>query len=159
MPGKRTKAGPPLAAAGLVVALALALIPAGAGAAPIEPQKGTYRGKTKQESVTKSARRIEFKVNKKKTRITLTLEPAVGRNFCISPPVFTIEGPVKAKLKRGRFGFVRTFSGSRFNRIRGRFVAPDKIEGEAIYYFDESDAGLCSAGRTKVRFIAKRKKG
>jgi len=145
--------------AGLLAALALLLIPAGAGAAPIEPKKGTYRGKTKQERVADSARRIELKLNAKKTRITLTAEPAVARNFCISPPVFLLDQPsVTTKLKRGRFGFSRTFVGSKINRIRGTFVTPEKIEGEAIYHFEDSDAGLCSAGRTKIRFTATKKK-
>ena len=142
-----------------MAAIALTLPVAGAGAAPIEPQKGTYRGNTKQKSVLKSARVIELKVNRKHTRITLTREPAVARNFCISPPVFLLdETTVTAKLKRGRFAFVRTFFGSKMNRIRGRFVAPDTIEGEAIYHFQDSDAGLCSEGKTKVRFTAERKK-
>jgi hypothetical protein len=65
--------------------------------------------------------------------------------------------PVSTKLRRGRFGFSRTFVGSRIDRITGRFVASSEIEGEALYNFAGSDAGLCAAGATKVRFSAKRR--
>ncbi len=153
-------------AATLASALALGPFLPAAGAAPeatggqgeVQPQKGTYRGKTQQQSVESSVRVIELKVNRKRTRIELTVEPAVARDFCIAPPVFVLDGaPVSTRLKRGRFGFARTFVGSRIDRIRGRFVAPGEIEGEAIYHFAASDAGLCGAGSTKVRFSAKRR--
>ena len=155
-----------VAAATLASALALGALQPVAGAAPqtgggtgkVEPRKGTYRGKTKQRSVESSARTIEFEVNRKRTRIELTLEPTVARDFCIAPPVFVLDGvPTSARLKRGRFGFSRTFVGSRIDRIKGRFVAPEEIEGEAVYNFAGSDAGLCAAGATKVRFSAKRR--
>jgi hypothetical protein len=155
-----------VAAATLVSALALGALQPVAGAAPqpgggtgkIEPRKGTYRGKTAQRSVARSARTIEFDLNRKGTRIELTVEPTVARDFCIAPPVFVVDGETaSARLKRGRFGFSRTFVGSRFDRIKGRFIAPEEIEGEAVYNFAGSDAGLCAAGTTKVRFSAKRR--
>lgn len=170
MPRTRTvsRIGGALAAAALASALAPALsssaagaAPAGEGAeasAPVTPQKGTYRGKTAQRSVQSSARTIELKVNRKHTRIELTLEPVVARGFCIAPPVFVVDGDVPStRLRRGRFTFERTFVGSRVDRISGRFVAPGEIEGEATYNFAGSDAGLCSAGATSVRFSAKRR--
>jgi hypothetical protein len=155
-----------VAAATLVSALALDALQPLAGAAPkspagagkIEPRKGTYRGRTEQRAVASSARAIELDVNRKRTRIELIVEPTVARDFCIASPVFVLDGvPVSARLKRGRFGFSRTFVGSRFDRITGRFVSPEEIEGEAVYNFAGSDAGLCSPGATKVRFSAKRR--
>jgi hypothetical protein len=154
------------AAAILASALALDFSLSFAGAAPkadvgpakIEPRKGTYRGKTAQRSVESSVRVIELKVNRRRTRIELTVEPTVARDFCIAPPVFVLDGePATTRLRRGRFGFSRTFGGSRIDRIEGRFVASDEIEGEAIYHFAASDGGLCAAGSTKIRFSAKRR--
>jgi len=155
----RTGTSPRIAAAAtaaLLAALTLAL--AGPGiAAPVAPKKGTYKGKTSQRSVNASFRQIEFKVNGKRTRITLTVEPVVARNFCVSAPVFLAEGSsVSTKLRRGRFAFTETFVGSKFHRIAGRFVAPDEIEGEATYWFAESDAGLCGAGSTTTKFSAEK---
>jgi hypothetical protein len=160
-----SRIGAALTASALASSVALALVLPGAAAAPvdqppakIEPRKGTYGGKTKQRSVEGSARRIELRVNAKGTRIELTVEPTVARDFCIAPPTFVVDGVTPTtRVKRGRFGFSHTFVGSRIDRITGTFVAPDEIEGEALYHFAASDAGLCSAGTTKVRFSAKKR--
>lgn len=144
-----------------VAALALLLVPATAGGQSVSPKKGAYSGSTQQTDVLQSARKIEFKV--KGTRISLTTEPAVARDFCISAPVFLLDvTEVTAKLsKRGRFSFVSTFVGSKTNRITGAFDAKGNIEGEITYHFPDSDAGLCSAGSTKTTFSANqgKKKG
>jgi hypothetical protein len=156
MPRTRTSTRIAAAVAAAAVGLALAAPDPGSAAA-VQPQKGTYGGKTSQRSVDTSFRRIEFKVNGKRTRITLTVEPVVARNFCVSSPVFLAEAAtVRTKLRRGRFAFTETFVGSKFNRIAGRFVSPTEIEGEATYWFAESDAGLCGAGSTTTRFSAEK---
>ena len=36
-------------------------------------------------------------------------------------------------------------------------MTPDKIEGEIVYRFNASDAGLCVAGTTRTKFSAKRR--
>jgi hypothetical protein len=156
MPGTRTVPGAAAFASGLAIVTAL-LLPPPAPAAPVQLEKGTYKGKTSQRSVETSFRGIEFKVNGKHTRITLTVEPVVARNFCVSSPVFLAEAATTStKLRRGRFAFTETFVGSKFNRIAGRFVSPTEIEGEATYWFAESDAGLCGAGSTTTRFSAEK---
>lgn len=147
--------GPALA--GLLGAIVLAALPVGAGAAPVKVQKGVYSGHTKQSRVSQSARAVGLKVQGNRKRIVLTTEPAVARNLCISAPVFLLdETKVTAKIRRGKFKFARTFVGSKQNRIRGRFTEPGVIEGVIVYHFRHSDAGLCGAGKTRVRFTAER---
>jgi len=148
----------PLALTVVVVAVMLGIAQGSAGgAASVTPTKGTYSGHTKQDNVLKSARAIGFKVNGKRTRISLTTEPVIARQFCASPPVFLLDvNSVSTKLKRGKFSFSATFSGSKINKIKGQFVTNKSIEGEITYFFATSDAGLCSAGKTTTTFTAKK---
>ncbi|MDP9228475.1 MAG: hypothetical protein M3M99_05410 [Actinomycetota bacterium] len=142
-------------AAVAVIALASVVGESG-GAAPIAPKKGEYRGKTAQQAVASSARQIAFKLKGKK--ISLTAEPLVARNFCVSPPVFLLDvASVSTKFKGNRFKFTSTFIGSKMDKISGRFVSSTKIEGEVLYHFPESASGLCGAGTTRISFSAKRK--
>jgi hypothetical protein len=41
------------------------------------------------------------------------------------------------------------------DKIHGRFIAPNEVQGYAIYHFFAQD--LCSGGRSKVNFSAKHK--
>jgi hypothetical protein len=125
--------------------------------AAVQPRKGTYKGKTSQASVEAPFRQIAFKVKGK--RITLTVEPVIRHDFCLSPPVFVEEGapPVTKKISaNGSFSFDRTFEGSRINRIRGTFVDDRTIEGTARYFFPDSASGQCAAGKETPRFTARR---
>jgi hypothetical protein len=125
--------------------------------AAVQPRKGTYKGKTSQVSVEAPFRQIAFKVKGK--RITLTVEPVIRHDFCLSPPVFVEEGapPVTKKISaNGSFSFDRTFEGSRINRIRGTFVDDRTIEGTARYFFPDSASGQCAAGKETPRFTARR---
>ena len=125
----------------------------GAADAGIAVKTGRYRGSTTQQAVTDSFRRIDFTVNKGK--VILTTEPTVAREFCVSTPVFTLGGATaKRKLGRNRtFTFTHTSLGTKVDKIHGRFVAPDEVEGFAIYHFQAQD--LCSGGRSRVNFSAK----
>jgi hypothetical protein len=125
----------------------------GTGLAKSRFKGGTYSGKTDQDSVSSSFRKLEFKI--KKGKVTLTTEPVVNRDLCVSTPVFTLDGdPVKPLSKRGAFTFTKTFQGDKIDKISGRFTSPKKIEGFAIYHFFGSD--LCTEGKTKVKFEATR---
>jgi hypothetical protein len=122
-----------------------------------KPRSGNYKGTTTQQSVVASARRITFRV--KSRRITLTTEPVVRRDFCLTPPVFIEEeGQVVTKKisRNGTFSFERTFVGQKVNRIRGTFVDDHTIEGTATYHFPASASGQCSAGKESPRFTAER---
>jgi hypothetical protein len=141
----------------ILVPLALLLVavewtvPAGAGT-PIKT--GKYSGKTTQAAVGTAFRKIEFKV--KKGRVTLTTEPSVAREDCVSSPVFTLDGTPSKKLGKDRtFTITHTFLGNKIDKIHGRFVESNEIEGYAIYHFAAQD--LCSAGKSKVNFSAKHK--
>ena len=116
---------------------------------------GNYAGSTTQQAVTPSFRKIRFTV--KKGRVTLTTEPSVARGDCVSTPVFTLGGTtVSKKLSRnGSFTFTHTFFGTKIDKIHGKFVSTDEVEGYAVYNFFGQD--LCSAGRAKVNFSAKHK--
>ena len=152
-----------LAVAGLVAVPAIGPISAGGApvttTGPIVPKKGEYKGNTSQERVLKSARTIVLKVSGN-NKISMTQEPAVARGSCIAAPVFLLDvDRVTTKLgKGGKFKFTSTFIGSKIDRISGRFASEDTIEGEALYNFRDSDSGLCSAGKTKVKFDATSKK-
>jgi hypothetical protein len=138
----------------LLIAAALAgLVVLGPGVADagVAVKSGLYKGKTTQQAVTDAFRKIQFKV--KKGKITLTFEPSVAREDCVSTSVFTEGGKPTHKLgKNGTFTFTHTFLGTKVDKIHGRFVAPNKIEGFALYNFSAQD--LCSAGKSKVNFTA-----
>ena len=124
---------------------------AGAGTAI---KRGTYSGKTDQDAVATGFRRIQFTVSKGK--VTLTTEPIVARGLCLSTDVFTQDGTSSKKLGRNRtFTITHTFFGSKIDKIHGRFVSSNEVEGYAIYHFFAQD--LCSEGKTKVNFKAKHK--
>ena len=135
----------------VVTALALGVASAGAGK-PIKP--GSYTGATAQTSVSAGFRSIQFTVRKGK--VTLTAEPTVAKELCLSTPVFTLDGnPTKKLAKNGSFTFTHTFLGDKFDKIHGRFTSPTEVEGYAIYHFPAQD--LCSEGKAKVNFTAKHK--
>jgi hypothetical protein len=132
----------------------LGLLGPGVADAGIAVKTGLYKGKTTQEAVSSSFRKIQFKV--KKGKVTLTLEPSVAREACVSTPVFTMDGNPSHKLGRNRtFTFTHTFLGNKFDRIHGRFVSSNEVEGFAIYHFFAQD--LCSGGKARVNFTAKHK--
>lgn len=139
----------------LIAAVLAGLVVLGPGAANAGPaiKTGKYKGKTSQEAVASSFRAIRFTVKKGKVR--LTAEPTVARDLCLSTPVFTLGGTTATtKLGRnGTFTFTHTFFGTKIDRIHGRFVSPNEVEGFALYQFSAQD--LCSAGRSKVNFSAK----
>jgi hypothetical protein len=143
-----------------LVALALALLAAliviapGSAGAGTAIKRGTYSGKTDQDAVATGFRRIQFTVSKGK--VTLTTEPIVARGLCLSTDVFTQEGTSSKKLGRNRtFTLTHTFFGSKIDKIHGRFVSSNEVEGYAIYHFFAQD--LCLEGKTKVNFKAKHK--
>jgi hypothetical protein len=124
---------------------------AGAGTAL---KTGKYSGKTTQAAVSTTFRKIEFTVSKGK--VTITTEPSVAREACVSSPVFTLDGTSSKKLGRDRsFTLTHTFLGNKIDKIHGRFVSSNEIDGYAIYHFNGQD--LCSAGKSKVNFTAKHK--
>ena len=132
-------------------ALALGVNAADAGT-PLK--SGAYRGQTTQESVTTGYRSIQFSV--RKGRVTLTTEPTVARDLCLSTPVFTLDGnPTKKLARNSTFTFTHTFLGTKMDKIHGSFVSRTEIEGYAIYHFPGQE--LCSEGKTKVAFTAKHK--
>ena len=124
---------------------------AGAGT-PIKT--GKYSGSTTQEAISSSFRKIQFTV--KKGKVTITAEPSVAFQSCISAPVFTLDGTSSKKLGRDRtFTLTHTFFGNKIDKIHGKFVSSNEIEGYALYHFDSQD--LCSSGKSKVNFTAKHK--
>jgi hypothetical protein len=157
---RRRRVARPALLAGVLSASVLLLAPTAASAqrraAPVF-QPGTFSGKTKQETVALDFRNLQFRVSRK-GRVTLLKEPVVRREFCTTVPVFTLDGaqPTKPLSRRGAFAFTNTFEGARIDSIRGRFVTPRRIEGTAVYNFQGSD--LCSAGATRVNFVANRQK-
>jgi hypothetical protein len=139
--------------AGLLSAL-LMLGPGVAGAgSPVKT--GKYKGSTTQQAVSTQFRKINFTV--KKGKVILTTEPTVARESCTSAPVFTLGGTTASKkLGRDRtFTFTHTFLGTKIDKIHGKFVSPDEVEGYALYHFSGQD--LCSEGKAKVNFTAKHK--
>jgi hypothetical protein len=142
----------------LLIATALAgvlLLGPGAADAGVAVKTGKYKGSTTQQAVGSAFRKIQFTV--KKGKVILTTEPSVAREFCVSTPVFTLGGATAShKLGRnGTFTFTHTFLGTKIDRIHGKFVAPDEVEGYAVYNFSAQD--LCSAGKSRVNFTAKHK--
>jgi hypothetical protein len=145
---RRAAALVPLA---LLVLLTHWVVMAGAGT-PIKT--GKYAGKTTQAAVSDTFKRIQFTV--KKGKVTITLEPSVARESCVSTPVFTLDGTSSKKLGRGRaFTLTHTFLGNKIDKIHGKFVSSDEIQGYAIYHFSAQD--LCSGGKSKVNFTATHK--
>jgi hypothetical protein len=140
----------------LIAAVLAGLVTLGPGVADagVAIETGKYNGKTDQDEIGTSFRRIQFTV--KKGKVTLITEPIVGREACVSSPVFTLDGNPKHKLGRSRtFTFTHTFLGNKIDKIHGRFVAPNEVEGYALYNFAAQD--LCSAGKAKVNFTARHK--
>jgi hypothetical protein len=140
----------------LIAAVLAGLVVLGPGVADagVAVKSGLYKGKTTQQAVTDGFRKIQFKV--KKGKITLTQEPSVARESCVSTSVFTENGNPTHKLGKNRtFTFTHTFLGTKIDKIHGRFVAPNEIEGYALYNFSAQD--LCSAGKSRVNFTAKHK--
>jgi hypothetical protein len=141
----------------LIAAVLAGLVALGPGLADagVAVKSGAYKGKTTQEAVATSFRKIEFKV--KKGKVILTTEPSVARQSCVSAPVFTLGGTTATKkLHKDRtFTFTHTFLGNKVDKIHGRFVSSDEVQGYAIYHFPGQD--LCSKGRSKVNFSAKHK--
>jgi hypothetical protein len=141
----------------LIAAVLAGLVVLGPGVADagIAVKTGKYKGSTTQQAVSDSFRKLQFTV--KKGKVTLRVEPTVARESCVSTPVFTIDGatPTHKLGRNGTFTFTRTFLGTKIDKIHGRFVAPDEVEGYALYNFSAQD--LCSAGKAKVNFTAKHK--
>ena len=149
--GSRRPSAIVVALLGALLLLAAGVATAGAGT-PIKT--GKYSGKTSQESVSPSFRQLQFTV--KKGKVTLTTEPTVARGECLSTPVFTLDGTSSKKLGKDRsFTLTHTFFGSKIDKIHGKFVSSNKVEGYAIYHVQAQD--LCSEGKTKVNFTAKHK--
>ena len=135
----------------LLLVVAQWTVSAGAGT-PVK--SGKYKGKTTQAAIGDSFRAIQFKV--KKGKVTITTEPSVARQSCVSTPVFTQDGTSSKKLGRDRaFTLTHTFLGDKIDKIHGKFVSSNEIQGYAIYHFSGQD--LCSAGKSKVNFTAKHK--
>ena len=145
---RRTAVLVPLA---LLFVVAQWTVPAGAGT-PIKT--GKYKGKTTQAAVTDSFKKIQFTV--KKGKVTITVEPSVARQDCVSTPVFTLDGTSSKKLGRNRsFTLTHTFLGNKIDKIHGKFVSSNEVDGYAIYHFNAQD--LCPAGKMKVSFTASHK--
>jgi hypothetical protein len=138
----------------LALLAALIVIAPGSAGAGTAIKRGTYSGKTDQDAVATGFRRIQFTVSKGK--VTVTTEPIVARGLCLSTDVFTQDGTSSKKLGRNRtFTLTHTFFGNKIDKIHGRFVSSNEVEGYAIYHFFAQD--LCSEGKTKVNFKAKHK--
>jgi hypothetical protein len=141
----------------LIAAVLAGLIVLGQGVADagVAVKTGKYKGKTTQEAVNSAFRTIQFTV--KKGKVTLTTEPSVGFQSCVSTPVFTLGGTtVSKKLGRNRaFTFAQTFFGNKIDKIHGRFTSSNEVEGFAIYHFSAQD--LCGTGKSRVNFSARHK--
>lgn len=141
----------------LVVGVLAGLVLMGPGVADagVSVKTGLYKGKTTQQAVTDSFRNVKFKV--KKGKVILTTEPSVARGDCVSTPVFTLGGATASKkLGRSRsFTFTHTFFGNKMDKIHGRFVSSNEVQGYAIYHFFAQD--LCSGGKARVNFTARHK--
>jgi hypothetical protein len=142
----------------LATALPLALVvllASGSADAGTPIKRGKYSGRTDQSAVGSSFRQVQFTVSKK-GKVTLTTEPTVAREACLSTPVFTLDGTPTKKLSGNRsFTFTHTFMGNKFDKIHGRFTSSNEVEGYALYHFQAQD--LCSAGKMKVTFTAQHK--
>lgn len=149
--GRRRALVSALLALGVLILLAAGAGPAGAGT-PIKT--GKYSGSTTQEAVSPGFRLVQFTV--KKGKVTLTTEPTVAWGLCLSTPVFTVDGTSSKKLGKGRtFTLTHTFLGNKIDKIHGKFVSSNEVNGYAIYHFNAQD--LCPAGKIKVSFTASHK--
>jgi hypothetical protein len=142
----------------LLIAAVLAgllLVGPGVADAGVAVKTGKYKGKTDQDAISTAFRKVQFTV--KKGKVTLTTEPTVAREACVSAPVFTLGGATASKKLggNGTFSFTHTFLGNKIDKIHGRFVSTNEVEGFAIYHFPAQD--LCSAGKTRVNFTARHK--
>ena len=141
----------------LIAAVLAGLLVLGPGVADagVPIKTGKYKGKTTQAAVNSGFRTIQFTV--KKGKVTLTTEPTVAREACVSSPVFTLGGATASKKLGGNrsFSFTHTFLGNKIDKIHGRFVSTNEVEGFAIYHFPAQD--LCSAGKARVNFTARHK--
>lgn len=133
----------------------LVLVGPGVADAGVAVKTGKYKGKTDQDAISTAFRKVQFTV--KKGKVTLTTEPTVAREACVSGPVFTLGGATASKKLggNGTFSFTHTFLGNKIDKIHGRFVSTNEVEGFAIYHFPAQD--LCSAGKTRVNFTARHK--
>lgn len=134
--------------------IALVLLAPGAGSAGAGTalKTGSYSGTTSQDAVASAYRKVEFTL--KKGKVTLTTEPTVAFGYCLSTPVFTLDGATATK-KVGRnrtFTFTHTFLGNKFDKIHGRWTSSSEVDGYAIYHFSAQD--LCGQGKAKVNFTA-----
>jgi len=133
----------------------LVLVGPGVADAGVAVKTGQYNGKTDQDAISTAFRKVQFTV--KKGKVTLTTEPTVAREACVSAPVFTLGGATASKKLggNGTFSFTHTFLGNKIDKIHGRFVSTNEVEGFAIYHFPAQD--LCSAGKARVNFTARHK--
>src|SRR5215218_8234402 len=137
-----------------LVPLAALAVWAGTAGAGTPIKTGKYSGSTTQAAVAPGFNMIQFTV--KKGKVTLTTEPTVARGECLSTPVFTLDGTSTKKLGKNRtFTLTHTFLGNKIDKIHGKFVSSNEVEGYAIYHFQAQD--LCSEGKSKVNFTAKHK--
>jgi hypothetical protein len=152
---RRVIAGRSRALVPVAVLATLILLGPGAADAGVAVKTGKYKGSTTQQAVAPAFRKINFTL--KKGKVILTTEPTVARESCVSTPVFTLGGTTATKkLSRDRtFTFTHTFLGNKIDKIHGRFVGSDEVQGYANYHFSDQD--LCSKGRSKVNFSAKHK--
>ena len=115
----------------LIAAVLAGLVVLGPGEADagVPLETGKYKGKTTQAAVNSAFRTIHFTV--KKGKVTLTTEPSVGFQSCVSTPVFTLGGTtVSKKLSRNRdFTFAQTFFGNKIDKIHGQFVELERGRG------------------------------
>jgi hypothetical protein len=141
----------------LTAAMLAGLVVLGPGVADagVTVKSGKYNGKTDQDAISTAFRRVQFTV--KKGKVKLITEPTVAREACVSAPVFTLGGTTVTKKLggNGTFSFTHTFLGSKMDRIHGRFVSSNEVEGFAVYHFPAQD--LCSAGKSRVNFTARHK--
>ena len=149
---KRLRRAAPLVPLVIVVLFALGVGSAGAGS-PIKT--GKYSGATTQAAIASPFNSIQFTV--KKGKVKLTTEPSVARESCISTPVFTLGGTTSSKKlgKDRTFTLTHTFLGNKIDKIHGKFVSSNEVQGYAIYHFAAQE--LCSGGKSRVNFSAKHK--
>ena len=140
-----------LAAAATLAAMLIVLVPAPAGAGTAR-KTGKYSGSTDQDAVASGFRKVEFTF--KEGKVTLTTEPTVAFGYCLSTPVFTLDGATPSKMigNHRAFTLTHTFIGNKIDKIHGRWTSSTEVDGYALYHFAAQD--LCSQGKVKVNFTA-----